>query len=148
MRGRFGSAPAASRSGLADARADVVAGGATAIVVVPIDLPFVSVEAVDAVIDALVGHGRAPRRGRTDAGPTVVARHRPARHRDERARGCARPTSSASPSGRAAAPPIASARPRRGARYIELEGPLTVDLDTPEDLVFVESIAPERLGVG
>ena len=35
-----------------------------------------------------------------------------------------------------------------GARYVELDGPLTVDLDTPEDLVFVESIAPERLGVG
>ncbi len=35
-----------------------------------------------------------------------------------------------------------------GARYVELDGPLTVDLDTPEDLVFVESVAPERLGVG
>ncbi len=152
MRGRFVSAPAGLRAGLADARADVVAGGATAIVVLPIDLPFVSVEAVDAVIDALVGAG---------AEPTDAARARPARTPTPRSCwsrtgtgpgptrwGCGRPTSSASPSGRAAAPRIASARPAAGARYLELDGPLTVDLDTPEDLVFVESIAPERLGVG
>jgi 2-phospho-L-lactate guanylyltransferase len=35
-----------------------------------------------------------------------------------------------------------------GARYVELDGPLTIDLDTPEDLVLVESTGPERLGVG
>ncbi len=36
-----------------------------------------------------------------------------------------------------------------GARYLEIaESPLTVDLDTPDDLVLIESTAPERLGVG
>ena len=35
-----------------------------------------------------------------------------------------------------------------GARYVEVDGPLTVDLDTPEDLVYVESLGSERLGVG
>jgi 2-phospho-L-lactate guanylyltransferase len=38
-----------------------------------------------------------------------------------------------------------------GATLIELHGPLTVDLDTPDDLVFVESTEAERtgrLGVG
>jgi 2-phospho-L-lactate guanylyltransferase len=28
-----------------------------------------------------------------------------------------------------------------GATYIELDGPLTVDLDTPDDLVYVESLS-------
>jgi 2-phospho-L-lactate guanylyltransferase (CobY/MobA/RfbA family) len=35
-----------------------------------------------------------------------------------------------------------------GATYSEVGGALTVDLDTPEDLVFVESAGSERLGVG
>ena len=35
-----------------------------------------------------------------------------------------------------------------GARYVEVDGPLAVDLDTPDDLVLVESTAPEQLGVG
>ena len=37
---------------------------------------------------------------------------------------------------------------RAGATYVELDGPLTIDLDTPEDLVLVESTDAERLGVG
>ena len=128
------------RAGLADARADVVAGGATAIVVLPIDLPFVSVEAVDAVIDALV----APE---TDAGPTVVLvtdRHGTGTN----ALGLRPPDVidfAFGPGSRAAHRDRAAAA---GARYVELDGPLTVDLDTPEDLVFVESMGPERLGVG
>ena len=39
------------------------------------------------------------------------------------------------PGSRARAPSRAEAA---GATYVELDGPLTVDLDTPEDLVFVE----------
>ncbi len=35
-----------------------------------------------------------------------------------------------------------------GASYLEVEGPLAFDVDTPDDLVFLESIVPERLGVG
>ena len=57
--------------GLAEARADVVAGGATPILVLPIDLPFVSVEAVTAVLEALDAAGAAGRKpGRT--APAVV----------------------------------------------------------------------------
>jgi hypothetical protein len=29
---------------------------------------------------------------------------------------------------------------------VELDGPLSVDLDTPDDLVFVESTESERIG--
>jgi 2-phospho-L-lactate guanylyltransferase len=128
------------RAGLADARADVVAGGATAIVVLPIDLPFVSVEAVDAVIDALVG-------AETEAGPTVVLvtdRHGTGTN----ALGLRPPDViefAFGPGSRAAHRERAAAA---GVRYVEVDGPLTVDLDTPEDLVFVESLASEHLGVG
>jgi 2-phospho-L-lactate guanylyltransferase len=33
-----------------------------------------------------------------------------------------------------------------GATMIELDGPLSIDLDTPDDLVFVESTEAERIG--
>ena len=46
-RGPSASAPAASTRGLGEARADVIAGGAEAILVLPIDLPFVTPEAID-----------------------------------------------------------------------------------------------------
>ena len=49
------------------------------------------------------------------------------------------------PGSRAAHRPRAEAA---GVRYVEIDGPLAVDLDTPDDLVLVESPAPERLGVG
>ena len=33
-----------------------------------------------------------------------------------------------------------------GAIYVEVEGPLSIDLDTPDDLVFVESLAAGAIG--
>ena len=42
-------------AGLREARADVVAGGADAVVVLPIDLPFVTSEAVATVVERLSG---------------------------------------------------------------------------------------------
>ncbi len=125
------------RAGLTVARDDVVAGGATAIVVLPIDLPFVSVEAVDAVIDALV----------SEPGPTVVLitdRHGAGTN----ALALRPPDVIAFAFGRGSRAAHRDGAARAGARYVELGGPLTVDLDTPEDLVFVESTAAERLGVG
>ena len=41
-------------AGLREARGDVVAGGAEAVIVLPIDLPFVDGEAIATVVDALV----------------------------------------------------------------------------------------------
>ena len=35
-----------------------------------------------------------------------------------------------------------------GAHYSEVDGPLAIDLDTPEDLVLIETTSPERSGVG
>ena len=40
-------------------------------------------------------------------------------------------------------------RPRAaGATLLELDGPLSLDLDTPDDLVFIESFEPDGLRVG
>ena len=75
------------------------------------------------------------------------ARHRPPRHGHQRAR----PSTARGhrfrvryrePGRHRAAAEAA------GAAYTEVGGPLTVDLDTPEDLVFVEAAETERLGVG
>ncbi|MEA2611352.1 MAG: 2-phospho-L-lactate/phosphoenolpyruvate guanylyltransferase [Chloroflexota bacterium] len=124
--------------GLAEARADVVAGGAEALLVLPIDLPFVTAQAVGAVVERLTDtdpagsrvvlvtdrHGtgtnalglRPPDVIDFAFGPTSRARHR-------------------------------AATEAAGASYLEVGGRLTVDLDTPDDLVFVESTEPERLRV-
>jgi 2-phospho-L-lactate/phosphoenolpyruvate guanylyltransferase len=126
-------------AGLNEARADVVAGGAEAIVVLPIDLPFVTAEAVAGVIDPLLGAGATAARvilvtDRHGTGTNALAL-RPPGVIDF----CFGPGS------RRAHRAAAEAA---GAAYAEVGGALTVDLDTPEDLVFVESAGSERLGVG
>jgi 2-phospho-L-lactate/phosphoenolpyruvate guanylyltransferase len=126
-------------AGVRDGRDDAVAGDADAILVLPIDLPFVSDAAIGAVLAPLVADAVAPIvvlvTDRHGTGTNALVLRPPdvidvafgpgsrARHRD-----------------RAEAV---------GASYIEIaESPLSVDLDTPEDLVLVTSNAPERLGVG
>lgn len=128
-------------AGLAEARADVIAGGAEAILVLPIDLPFVTAQAVSALLEPLTERDAAPLTGhvvlvtdRHGTGTNALALWPPdvidfafgpgsrGRHR-------------------AAAEAV-------HATYTEVGGPLTVDLDTPEDLVFVEAAGTERLGVG
>jgi len=124
-------------AGLTEGRADVIAGGAEAILVLPIDLPFVTADAVSTLLelppDDAIGsvvlvtdrHGtgtnalalRPPGIIDFAFGPGSRARHR-------------------------------AAAEAAGATYTEVGGPLTVDLDTPEDLVFVEAAETERLGVG
>lgn len=123
-------------AGLTEGRADVVAGDAEAILVVPVDLPFVTPEAIDALAEPLLA-----------GEPTVVLvtdRHETGTN----ALGLRPPgviDFAFGPGSRATHRDRAGAA---GARYVELAGPLTIDLDTPEDLVLVESTAPERLGVG
>ena len=128
-------------AGLTEARADVIAGGAEAILVLPIDLPFVTAEAVSAVLEPLSEPSAADTGGhvvlvtdRHGTGTNALALRPPeviefafgpgsrGRHR--------------------------AAAEAAKAVYTEVGGPLTVDLDTPEDLVFVEAAEAERLGVG
>ena len=121
-------------AGLAEARADVVAGGAEAILVLPIDLPFVTAEAVAALLEPLA---RSPTvvlvTDRHGTGTNALALRPPdviefafganSRHRHRAAAEAA------------------------DATYIEIDGPLSIDLDTPDDLVHVESISPAVVGV-
>lgn len=125
-------------AGLADARADVVAGGADAILVLPIDLAFVAAEAIDAVLDAFSRSG-SPRcvvlvTDRHGSGTNLLLLRPP--DAVEFAFG---------PDSRAAHRLAAEAA---GAAYVEVAGPLEIDIDTPADLVFVESLGTERIGAG
>ena len=127
-------------AGLREAREDVVAGGATAILVLPIDLPFVSTDAVAAVVAALTtaSAATAPSRGavvlvpdRHGAGTNALALRPP--DVIEFAFGKGSRTDH-----RAAAEAV-------DAVYRELDGPLTIDLDTPDDYVQVEALT--RAGI-
>jgi 2-phospho-L-lactate/phosphoenolpyruvate guanylyltransferase len=123
-------------AGLAEARDDVVAGGADAIVVLPIDLPFVTAEAIETVL-APMQEDRAGSRvvlvtDRHASGTNVLAL-RPPGVIDFRF----------GPDSRRAHRDAAA---NAHAEYVEIDGPLSFDLDTPADLVLVESIATEGLG--
>jgi len=116
-------------AGLRDARADVIAGGADALLVLPIDLPLVTSAEIARVLVTLDDHARAVVlvTDRHGTGTNVLALRPP--DAIDVAFG---------PGSRAAHRRAAEAS---GATYLELDGPLTVDLDTPDDLVYVESLS-------
>jgi 2-phospho-L-lactate guanylyltransferase len=125
-------------AGLAEARADVIAGGAEAILVLPIDLPFVTAEAVTALLEPLAAD--------EPAAHVVLATDR--HGTGTNALGLRPPEIidfAFGPGSRLAHRAAAEAA---GATYTEVDGPLSVDLDTPDDLVLVEAAEAERLGVG
>jgi 2-phospho-L-lactate guanylyltransferase len=124
-------------AGVREARDDVIAGGADAVVIVPIDLPFITMAALDDLIGALF----------EDPGPTVVLV--PDRHGTGTNALALRPphvidVSFGSDSRAAHREAAATA----GVAYREVDGPLSVDLDTPEDLVLVDTIRAEGSHVG
>jgi 2-phospho-L-lactate/phosphoenolpyruvate guanylyltransferase len=124
-------------AGLAEARDDVVAGDADAILVLPIDLALVSERALEDVLAPLGGGERpivvlvADRHG---TGTNALALRPPD------AIGFA-----FGPGSRSA---HRAAAETAGATYIEVESPLAIDIDTPADLVLAESLAPEGIGAG
>jgi 2-phospho-L-lactate guanylyltransferase len=128
-------------NGLREARADVVAGGAAAILVLPIDLPFATAEAIQAVLEPL-----------TDAAPRPARPHVVLvtdRHGTGTNALALRPADAIDFAfGRGSRAAHRAAAAAAGATYTEIDGPLTIDLDTPDDFVFVESTEAERLGVG
>jgi 2-phospho-L-lactate/phosphoenolpyruvate guanylyltransferase len=142
-------------AGLDEARADVVAGGADAILVLPIDLPFVTSDAIDAILapltdPAVLGGARAV--ADTGAGvgaPTAIVVLVTDRHGSGTNALGLRPPGiidfAFGPGSRRAHRASAEAA---GAIYVEVGGPLTVDLDTPDDFVLVESIETEGVGAG
>lgn len=118
-------------AGLREARADVIAGGADALVVLPIDLAFVNAETVANVLTPLNDPGvRAVVVLVTDrhgTGTNVLALRPPG------VIDFCFGTDSRQAHGDAAM--------AAGAAYSEVDGPLAYDIDTPADLVLVESIA-------
>jgi 2-phospho-L-lactate/phosphoenolpyruvate guanylyltransferase len=120
-------------AGLAEARADVMAAGAHAVAIVPIDLPLISPDTIAQLI--------APLNAVADRPLVILAPDREGKGTN----------------GLVLSPPDAIefgfggeslARHRQraaaaGARYIELAGPLGLDLDTPDDLLLAEELTSE-----
>jgi 2-phospho-L-lactate guanylyltransferase len=120
-------------AGLVAGRDDVVAGGADALLVLPIDLAFVSAETVADVLAALT---------EPDA-PAVVVLVTDRHGTGTNVLGLRPPgviDFQFGPDSRRAHRASAEAL---GATYVEVDGPLVFDIDTPADLVLVESIDPE-----
>ena len=115
-------------AGLREARTDVIAGGADALVVVPIDLPLVTSAEIARALEPLddEAHAVVLVTDRHGTGTNVLAL-RPPDVIDV----------AFGPGSRAAHRRAAEAY---GATYLEVDGPLSIDLDTPEDLVYVESL--------
>ena len=120
-------------AGLREARDDAIAGGADAVVILPIDLPLITPDAIDQLIAPLGVVGERPL--------VVLA---PDRHHRGTNGLLLAPPDAIDPSfgGESRAAHQACAA-EAGARYVELEGPLGLDLDTPDDLLLVEALAEE-----
>ena len=118
---------------LREARTRALAHGATTVIVLPIDLAAVSAAAIDEVIEAA---GSATSTPDAERGLVIVV---PDRHGDGTNVLLVAPPAVVDPAfgpgSRAAHEAQASAA---GARYLELGGPLTFDVDTPEDLLAAE----------
>lgn len=118
--------------GLREARAEAIAAGASAILILPIDLPHIAPEAIGAVVESLD----------VDRRPLVVIV--PDRHgRGTNALLLAPPDAIDFRFGGDSRSAHAAAAAEAGAHVIELGGPLRLDLDTPDDLVLAETADPE-----
>jgi 2-phospho-L-lactate/phosphoenolpyruvate guanylyltransferase len=131
---RVGARPLRQRSqglntGLREAREDAIAGGAEAVLILPIDLPRATAEAIGALVDVL-DRDRLPlvaivadRHGRGTnalllAPPDVIDVHF---------------------GGDSHAAHLAAAA-TAGATIRSIDGDLSIDLDTPDDLLLAESM--------
>ena len=128
-------------AGLDEGRLDVVAGGAEAILVLPIDLPFVTAEAVAAVLLPLGAVGAV---GAVADIVLVTDRH----GNGTNALLLRPPHAIAFAFGPGSRHAHRAAAEAVGARYVEVEGPLAFDLDTPDDLVVIGSMIPEGIDAG
>lgn len=115
------------------ARSVAVARGATAVLILPADLPAIDAEAVDAVVDA--GARAAP--GSVGAAVVVLVGDR---HGGGTNALLVSPPGIIEPAFGPASRELhgAAARASR-ATFIELDGPLALDVDTAEDLVDAEA---------
>jgi 2-phospho-L-lactate guanylyltransferase len=116
-------------AGIDQARDEALAAEAAAIVILPIDLPAVTPDALEAVVRAV------------GTGPRVVLV--PDRHgRGTNVLAIAPPRAIEPCFGGDSREAHAGAALRAGVPYQELDGPLRLDLDTPDDLLLAESLLP------
>ena len=130
-RGRGARHPPADRGlnhGLARGRSAALDGGATAVLVLPIDLPAVS----PAAVSELLGVRWEARPPLVASSPTATAA---ARTSPPRAAGRDRVRVRRRQPGR----PCRHAAAAALDRVVELDGPLSLDIDTPEDLLLVQA---------
>ncbi len=137
---RAGARPIRQRSrglndGLREARDEAIAGGADAILILPIDIPRVSVDLLSPLVDIAAGS------------PSPVVAIVPDRHdRGTNALLLAPPdVIDFCFGGDSKSAHVAAAR-SAGARVEVLDGPLTLDIDTPEDLLLAQAETPEVVG--
>lgn len=122
-------------AGLREARAEAVAAGATAVLILPIDLPRISPAALGAVVDTLRDH----------AAPLVAIV--PDRHgRGTNALLLAPPDIIDVHFGGESRAAHTAAAAKAGAGFVELDGPLRQDLDTPDDLLVVQADRADPVG--
>lgn len=116
---------------ISEARSAAIRLGATAILVLPIDLPRISPDAIDAVVRAARDAGHA------NEGRTVVALV-PDRHGTGTNALLVAPADAIEPAfGIGSRDLHRGAATRAAATYLELDGPLTFDVDTASDLLAV-----------
>jgi 2-phospho-L-lactate guanylyltransferase len=120
------------------ARVETLARGATSLVVLPGDLPWLDRDTLDSVLAAAAAAGNGPFVGlvtdRHGTGTNVLILTPPGVI-----------AFAFGPGSRAAHATEAGVA---GATYAELSGPLDLDLDTPDDLVLIEGLDPETIDVG
>jgi 2-phospho-L-lactate guanylyltransferase len=118
------------------ARSLAIARGATAIVVLPADLPSVAAGSVD----DLVARASRAETASSDASPSRVVALVPDRHGQGTNALLVSPPGAIAPAfGGESRATHERAAIAAGARYIELDGPLSLDLDTPADLIAAEA---------
>lgn len=125
--------------GLADGRAWARELGATALLVVPADLPAIAPGELERVIAA--ARDRLASAASAGAATTALVALIP----DRAGEGTnllllAPPGAIPFQFGRGSRAAHAAAAARRGAAYLELKGPLGLDLDTPDDLLAAEAV--------
>jgi 2-phospho-L-lactate guanylyltransferase len=122
-------------AGLREARDEVLAAGGSALLILPIDLPRITPEALARVVDVL-----------DETPPPLVAIVADRHGRGTNALLLAPPDVIDVCFGGDSHGAHAAAAVAAGARLIELDGPLAEDIDTPDDLLLAQARAPETVG--
>ena len=128
------------------ARSLAIARGATAVLVLPADLPAIDATAVDAVVAAAAAAGAAESRGATADAQGVVVLVADRHGAGTNALLVSPPRLIDPMFGVASLELHRAAAAGAGARFVEIGGALALDVDTPDDLVAAESAIGGRLG--